>query len=433
MSSSLRNLRSNLRAFLLLSAVLFVPAAFAAEWLSDMASARAEAKQSGKPILADFQAVWCYSCYYMDRRVLNRPSFQEAAAGLVLAKLDVDTEEGRALREKHRVTFLPSYLLLDASGKEVGRIVGEQTERDFLDQLQKLLGPRELPEDRLQALLDSGELGQSVRLRKSLLKSNPELREKGRWKVISSRLDLHLAARDKNPEAAWEALHTLLDYESGCVLAYDVYRAQELVEKTQESRRKTLLEQQRARLEVLVNARVLGRFQDQCADFRTTADVLADTYEALGLKEEKDRYLDRVVAFLTRHSQGIGVGRDRNLDDNLRYFLETAKKNEELDKLYPRLIEAYPADYVYAHRYAKNLHGRDKEKEALEWVEKAEKLSYGANRIPVTLLKAEVLSKLNRHNEATALLNREISANRRRFPKEADRLREALKSLKEPT
>src|SRR5687767_8569009 len=99
-----------------------------AAWLTDLPAAYAEAKASGRPILVDFEAPWCYSCYYMQQRVLSRPAFAKAAESLVLLKLDVDTSAGAAVKAERAVTFLPTYLVLSPTGSELGRILGEQTE-----------------------------------------------------------------------------------------------------------------------------------------------------------------------------------------------------------------------------------------------------------------------------------------------------------------
>ena len=47
--------------------LFFVPAlhAEAPIWLESPAQAEKASKSSGKPILVDLYAPWCYSCYYM--------------------------------------------------------------------------------------------------------------------------------------------------------------------------------------------------------------------------------------------------------------------------------------------------------------------------------------------------------------------------------
>src|SRR3546814_6200727 len=72
---------------------------------------------------------------------------------------------------------------------------------------------------------------------------------------------------------------------------------------------------------------------------------------------------------------GGDLKKDRNLDDNLRVY------NDQLaaltgnyaayDALMPRLIAAWPDDYVYASRWGKSLLARGKPAEALPQLEKA--------------------------------------------------------------
>src|SRR3546814_4434973 len=84
---------------------------------------------------------------------------------------------------------------------------------------------------------------------------------------------------------------------------------------------------------------------------------------------------------------GGDLKKDRNLDDNLRVY------NDQLaaltgnyaayDALMPRLIAAWPDDYVYASRWGKSLLARGKPAEALPQLEKAAEQAYGVNRLQV--------------------------------------------------
>ena len=61
-----------------------------------------------------------------------------------------------------------------------------------------------------------------------------------------------------------------------------------------------------------------------------------------------------------------------------------------------KLAAAYPADYVYAYRYAKHLLEKGDAAGALAWSEKAYLLSYGANRLAVAKVRAQAASLLKR-------------------------------------
>lgn len=339
-----------------------------AAWHESLSEALAQAKEKKAHVLVDFEAPWCYSCYYMQQKVLSQPRFIEAARDLVLVKLDVDKEEGHALKAKHAVTFLPSYLLLDAEGKEVGRIVGEQTEDDFLAKLSAARAARKASAER-EARLAS--------------------------------LRAQLAQGDS------DALVSLLQEPPTCELAYDVMKGEKTLEKAEKDRARRIRELEKAKLRELARERLLVPEKARCADFRSGVEALADVYEKLGEKQARDKLLDDALAQLMPRR---APGEDRNRDDNVRYFLELKKDDAGLRKWYARLIKAYPSDYVYSYRFAKYLQASGKSKEALAWIERADKLAYGANRLQVTLVRAKILSDLGRAEEGRKLAERDLKA-----------------------
>lgn len=419
-----------MKIFFLSCLLAFPVSASAAQWRESLSAALEEAKASGNLILVDFQAPWCYSCYYMEQKVLSKEAFAAAAKGLVLLKIDVDQPEGRQLKQRYAVNFLPSYLLLNAEGQALGRIVGEQTETDFLARLSSLRAgassQAEKDVEEMRAAMGAGQydeaLSRSAALPEERLK---DLEGRPEWKILRLRAAFMAALRGNRPGAE-KSLVELLGLDSSCDAAYDVAYAEDLVEKLPSDSRKAVLQAEQKALEPIVAGKVLTQAAARCADLRTPVEGLAAVYDRLGLKSQRSDLLAKTLTFLEK---GAETGQDRNRDDNYRYFLELAGEDARLRTFYEQLAAAYPADYVYPYRYAKYLLGKKEFTPALAWVEKADRLAYGANRLAVTGVRARILAGLGRAEEAKKLLKRDIRTSPLAFANEVKGLQVLLSEL----
>jgi thiol:disulfide interchange protein DsbD len=84
-------------------------------WLHDEATAVAEARRTGKPILVDFFAEWCAACKELDRHTFSDPAVQRLVAdGFVPLKIDGtnETDEVQRLHGRYDVQGLPTVLVL---------------------------------------------------------------------------------------------------------------------------------------------------------------------------------------------------------------------------------------------------------------------------------------------------------------------------------
>ena len=52
--------------------------------------ALAAAAREHRPLLLDFQAQWCYSCYFMATHVLTGPEWQKAEGRMRVLEVDAD-------------------------------------------------------------------------------------------------------------------------------------------------------------------------------------------------------------------------------------------------------------------------------------------------------------------------------------------------------
>ena len=117
-----------------LGLVAAVAPAFAAEWLTDLDTAKTKAEQEGKAILVNFTGSdWCGYCIRMRRDVLDKPEFAAYADGkFVLVEVDVprapipqeEREQRLALCREYEVTGFPTVLVMNAGGEILGGFSG---------------------------------------------------------------------------------------------------------------------------------------------------------------------------------------------------------------------------------------------------------------------------------------------------------------------
>jgi protein disulfide-isomerase len=122
-------------------------------WLTDVPKAQEIAKKENKVVLLDFTGSdWCPPCIKLHSEVFSSDAFKEhAGKKFVLVELDFPRSKKLApelkkandqLKEKFSITGYPTIILLDSSGKEIGRKVGYGGEKakDYIAKLSSLGG-----------------------------------------------------------------------------------------------------------------------------------------------------------------------------------------------------------------------------------------------------------------------------------------------------
>lgn len=91
-------------------------------WYSSEEQAVAMAREEGRPLLIDFRAEWCLACKELETKTY--PGVLSELHRFVLLRVDATDEEEpsvKQLLERYKVEGLPTVLLLDGKGREVGR------------------------------------------------------------------------------------------------------------------------------------------------------------------------------------------------------------------------------------------------------------------------------------------------------------------------
>ena len=427
----------------LLLALAFGPNAVATpETAPGVDAGLAAAAREQRPLLLDFQAQWCYSCYFMATHVLTGAQWDDAVRRAHVLEVDGDSPDGARWMEKLAIKALPSYVVLKADGNELGRIVGEQPRDKFYAALQKILAGNDAL-DVLKASAAGGSVAAAADVLASYqardafddglawyaqLPAKVRAAADGDARVAlwRERLRMQKALRAQDRGACIAAARKVLAGAVGCDRYYVLEGLLECSDKLPAGERKALLQAQRPALDTLLDRQVFVA-APSCADQRSATLVAADLDKALADAAAEKAVLDRAIAFV-RAALRDDYAKDRNLADNLRVYLLRAGRIDEHDALLPKLIAAYPDDYVYAYRYGRSLLERDQPARALPFLEQAAQKTFGANRLYVAELHAKALLALHRRADAEKVVAEALQQNGPWFPEAAAKLKALLKS-----
>lgn len=128
-------------------------------WLSHPDEAKTSAKKGGQYILVDLYADWCGWCKKLEHEVFTSDAFRQFAKDFVLLRVDVeDRGVGSKLQADYRISSLPTMLVLDARGIEVGTVSGYFPTAGYIQALRRQIGRYEGSLKHFEQARSSGDL-----------------------------------------------------------------------------------------------------------------------------------------------------------------------------------------------------------------------------------------------------------------------------------
>jgi thiol-disulfide isomerase/thioredoxin len=112
-------------------------------WLTDLDQALAKAAKEKKNVFLDYYAAWCPPCQELDKTVLRAGALGSMEAEFVFVHLDGDALPKSPSYKKYPVTGYPTVWVIDPSGKALGRHVGFDEKKEFLEFMGEALSGKE--------------------------------------------------------------------------------------------------------------------------------------------------------------------------------------------------------------------------------------------------------------------------------------------------
>lgn len=103
-----------------------------------------QAQAGQQKLLVKFGASWCMPCVWMDKNVFHHPDAATLlASGVVVVSIDLESPDGKNLRDRFSIRMLPTLLLLDPQAEQVLSRKDEALNlEEFTDWLGPLLAPQ---------------------------------------------------------------------------------------------------------------------------------------------------------------------------------------------------------------------------------------------------------------------------------------------------
>lgn len=393
----------------------------------------------------------------MKTNVMNGAEWDALGKHLVYVESDSDSADGEAWMKKLKITGLPTYVMLDADGKEIGRIVGEAKREEFYPKVNRLAAGTDTL-DRLKAQAAHGTPADIAQVLDTYA-AREDYAAAFAWYAALPAALRQQAAADAKVTLDLEAMHMKQDKRGLASAKGDAAKAalaKSCVEHGQRAlgadpgyddridiidtlgdcsesfppaQRKALLAAPIAAAVAQLDAQKLS-IRPLPPGSRDSVLILGMTSKAIGDEAGSKAIFDRGIAAYRNQMDdgkgGLDLKKDRSAGDDLYALYRFSDHKEQKMALLKQLASTYNDDCNYSLGYSKALLTDGKAAEALPYLEKAADMATGRYVLRVANARAKALLALQRRPEAEKVVAAALQAAGEWFPEDQKELKKVL-------
>ena len=114
---------------------------YSLEWNNMSSDALTQAQKNNQPILIYFKSdIWCAACQKLKKQTFSKNQVREKLQEFNLLQVDVDKHPNAdSLQKAYQIYGVPTIILIDHYGKQVGNLVGFLNGKELVQELDKVL------------------------------------------------------------------------------------------------------------------------------------------------------------------------------------------------------------------------------------------------------------------------------------------------------
>lgn len=393
----------------------------------DAALAFQRARAEGKLVFIDFYGIWCPPCQLLMSEGMMTPGGRELLDQMVVLQLDADSDASWALKSRYQVTGYPTIVVTNASGIEVGRMLGFSDTEGFISWLKRTTATGK-PMSEWIAKRNTGDRSPEVLvgLARGLQamgldeEAVPLFREAipalSGDDLLEARAAVLAGCATRGP--ASEAVTHGEAMAKSSPLTYEIPMALgDAADKLKDSKLKGAKSVSDRLAALAISTATAVKDNAQLSTLARSQGA-----EALGLVyQSRDQIPQARAAFSASADMLLGIEKELKGQGAERYnlfrgqahalldMLQLADRMKEADEWYQKFVAAYPEEFSYHFTYSSFLQGQNRLADARREADLAFKFSYGDNRLRASMRLARIMSAQGEKAAAATMLKEVIS------------------------